>query len=228
MLIKGLLASEMSGKLGGIVAAHNPGGQYFRIFRIPTNPATAAQTAVRNAFLTAGAQWNSDLTEQQRDDWNAYATALGSTNALGDAIDPGGKGLYQGFATPRLRNSLPMPNPAPTVIERAGFTTPTVVSFDLGAQTVSIGYDNSDGWAIEDDGALLVYISPPRSLSINFFKGPYRLAGLELGNTATPPTSPVVIPLPFTIAAGQRVFFRFRATRADGRLAVAQSFLSDA
>lgn len=228
MLVKGLLASVMSGKLGGIVASHNSGGQYFRALAIPVNPATAAQTAVRNAFLSSGAAWVNDLSDQERDDWNAYATALGSTNPLGDPIDPGGKGLYQGFSTPRLRNSLVMPTAAPVVIARPGFTTPTLTGFDLPNQEADIGFDNTDAWANETGGAMLVYISPPRATSINFFKGPYRLAGTILGDPVTAPTSPAPIPLPFTIAATQRVFFRFRITLADGRLAEAQTFLGDA
>ena len=227
VLIKGLLASEMSGKIGGIVASHNKGGQYFRIFRVPVDPGSIDQLEVRNAFQSAGSEWNGTLTPEQREDWDAYATALGSTNPLGDPIDPGGKGLYTGWMTPRLRSSLPAVQAAPLEIFRPGFTTPTIDSIDTGAQTMTIGFDDTDLWANEDDGAMFIYISPPRSLGVNFFKGPYRLADVVLGDAITAPTTPVVVPLPFTLGAGQRVFVRINISRADGRLSDSQRFQSD-
>lgn len=224
MLIKGLLAAEMSGKLGGIVASHNKGGQYFRQLRTPVNPNSAEQQAVRNAFSTATGDWNNVLTVAQREAWDEYAASLGSANALGDFINPGGKGLYTGWNGVRLRAGLDSVDDAPFDIFRPGFTTPTLSSLASGTQQATITFDDSDAWANEDGGAMLIFISPPRNPSVNFFKGPYRLADVVLGDGTTAPTSPVVVDLPFTVGAGQKVFFKFNVTRADGRYSFAQTF----
>lgn len=224
MKIKGLLASEMSGKLGGIVASHNKGGQYFRQLRVPVNPNSADQQAVRNAFASATARWNGILTTQQREDWDVYATSLGSVNPLGDSIDPGGKSLYTGWNGIRLRSGLPAADDVPSDIYRPEFTTPAIDSWTLASQEVDIAFDDTDAWANEDDAALLLYISPPQNPSKNFFKGPYRLAGLIDGDSVTAPTSPFTFGLPFTVAAGQKVFFKANITRADGRYSFAQTF----
>lgn len=228
MLIKGLLAAEMSGKAGGIVASHNRGGQYFRQFRVPVNPATSQQQAIRNAFGSLAAHWTETLTQTQRDDWDAYASVIGSTNAMGDFINPGGKALYQGWNSVRLVNALPRVDDVPTFFERPSLNEPTIDSWDLVAQTVDLDFSTSNPFVDEDDAALLVYISPPRSAGTNFFKGPYRLATAILGDSTTPPTSPATIALPFTVAAGQRVFFKANVTRADGRYSFPIRFRGDA
>ena len=51
----GLLSSAASGKLGGIVASHNRGGQYFRHHSIPVQSRTPAQRLVRYALAAFSA-----------------------------------------------------------------------------------------------------------------------------------------------------------------------------
>ena len=47
MLFKGTIGAAYSGKIGGVVASHNRGGQYFRQHVIPTDPATGLQSTMR-------------------------------------------------------------------------------------------------------------------------------------------------------------------------------------
>jgi hypothetical protein len=55
--------------------------------------------------------------------------------------------------------------------------------------------------------------SPGRSAPV----GGFQYAGQIDGDGTTPPTSPVSIPTPFPLSAGQRVFVRMIAVSADGR-----------
>jgi hypothetical protein len=65
---------------------------------------------------------------------------------------------------------------------------------------------------------LLVYISRPVSPATNFFKGPFRFAGLIEGDAVSPPSPIVQITAPFVVTTGQHVFARLIAALADGRL----------
>jgi hypothetical protein len=78
-------------------------------------------------------------------------------------------------------------------------------------------FTNTDTWATAVGGALLVFMSRGQSPTINSFKGPYRFAG-KVAGAVSPPTSPQNITSPFTLAATQRVFVRFIAVTADGRV----------
>jgi hypothetical protein len=107
---------------------------------------------------------------------------------------------------------------APVIYALANLTTPVPGAITAGPPTtLSLAFTNTDDWANEDDGALLVFASRPQNPTVNFFKGPFQFAGKVAGNTMTPPTSPATITLPFPLVAGQNVFVRMFATRADGR-----------
>ena len=65
---------------------------------------------------------------------------------------------------------------------------------------------------------MIVYSSRPQNQSINFFKGPYQLAGTVDGDDTTAPTSPQEITSPFPLTDGQHLFVQIRVHRIDGRL----------
>jgi hypothetical protein len=83
--------------------------------------------------------------------------------------------------------------------------------------TVHPFFSPDDPWASEVDAAMLFYVSAPQPLTVNFWKGPYRLAGKVLG-AAPPPSSPATIAIPIPAGTDERVFVRARVTAADGRL----------
>jgi hypothetical protein len=105
----------------------------------------------------------------------------------------------------------------PTDFTLGGFTNPSF-GIDATADEVDVTFTNTDAWANEDDSFALVYASRPQNASIDFFKGPYRFAGVIAGDLAVPPTSPAAIALPFATVAGQKVFLKLSVSRADGRL----------
>lgn len=69
-----LLTSELSGALGGVVAASARGGtNYFRVRRRPGNPRTSFQSRVRLIMASLAGAWASVLTDAQRANWEAIA-----------------------------------------------------------------------------------------------------------------------------------------------------------
>jgi hypothetical protein len=98
----------------------------------------------------------------------------------------------------------------------------TIIGIE-SSDDLSVTFDNTDEWANEDDAALLIYTSRAKAPSINFFKGPYRFAGIVAGSGTTPPTSPDnSIASPFELTDGNKLFARVLSVRADGRISAAQ------
>lgn len=208
----------MSGSIGGVVASHNRGGVYFRQRSTPVNPNTSFQQEVRSLFANLQAAWGSVLTNAQRSAWDSYALATPINNVLGSPINIGGKGMFTRGNTPRLQAGLSQVNAGPTVSGLPALTSPGITSLTASTGVMITTFTNTDEWADVTGGALLVFMSRPQSPTINGFKGPYRFAGAILGNSGTPPTSPQNITSPFPLTAGQRIFVRFVAVTADGRL----------
>lgn len=219
MIYKSELLTAASGKLGGTVFSHNKGGPYTRSLVIPVNPATPFQEAVRLIQADLANRWVNNLTSAQRDQWDAYALAVPLPNALGDPKTIGGNAMYIRSNVSRVQAGEPRVDDGPAILDLGSYTAPTIAAPGAAAGTVDISFDNTDDWANEDDAALLIYISRGKNPTINFFKGPYRFAGVVQGDGTTPPVSPATITLPFAVVATQRVFFRFNVSRVDGRLA---------
>jgi hypothetical protein len=219
MLFKSQLIGPASGKMNGMVASHNRGGQYFRQLRIPTNPRSSFQQVVRDALKTLATRYVEVLTGDQRKAWQDYSNAVPLVNRLGDPRSIPAISMYVRCNVPRIQNSLPIVDDAPIINDLGTFTPPTATVVALGT-TMSLAFDNTDDWANEDDSAMLVYTAAAQNASKLFFIGPYRLAGIIPGDGTTPPTSPATITLPSPIGpAGSNFFFKTSVSRADGRLA---------
>ena len=216
MKYKSALLTTGSGKLRGIVASHNRGGQYLRGLTIPVNPNTSQQQAVRNALSTLQVRFSNTLTLAQRNGWATYAINTPVTDALGDSITLTGQQMYVKCNVPRLQSGAAVVDAPPSTSGLISLTLP-VATIAAAGTTASVAFTNTDSWAIAAGGYLLVYASRLISPTVNFFKGPYRFAGKVAGGV-TPPTTPAVITLPFTIGAtGTKMGFRYVATGLDGR-----------
>lgn len=227
MKIKPILA-DMSGRLQGIVASHNRGGQYFRGRTIPNNPSTGAQTAARVAMTNSTNRWTQVLTDGERLAWNAYALANPQVNGFGDAVDIGGLGMYNRVNQPRFYAGLAPIDAAPILNGPAQFTLDEPV-FTYNAGDIDVAFDNTDPWAATDGGALLVFASAAQSITRYSSRGiPLRHIGTVLGDTGTPPTSPATLTPWSPIVAGTRVFLRAYAIGADGRRSAAYETFLDA
>lgn len=224
MLFKPLLGTALSGKVGGIVASHNAGGAYFRTLAIPTNPNSVQQVAVRSAFAGLATTWSNVLTQAQRDIWTAYADNMRVTNRIGEQITLTGLAMFTRTQTARRAAGL-----LPDVLDGPVIFTDAVM-FSLAAtlaseatQQVTIPFNTSTllaPWANEEDSFLMVYLSPPQSPSINFYRGPYRFAGSIEGDPI-PPTTPLLVNAPFAFVEGHKIFTRQIVSQADGRISAA-------
>ena len=129
--------------------------------------------------------------------------------------------MYTRVNVPGIQAGLPRIDDAPLLFN-TGDVGLTAAVFSAAAG-ISISFDVADEWLNEDDSGLLIYASRPQSVGVNFFKGPWRFAGILLGDAITPLTSPQVIsPPPFAFSEGQKMFASARVVRVDGRLSVSQ------
>lgn len=220
MKFKSLLFAQTSGSMGGVTFSHNRGGLYTRSRAIPTNPATPFQEVIRNATTQLTNFWLDTLTVAERLAWETYAENVTVTDRLGEQMKLPPLAMYVRSNVSRLQQGLPRQDAAPVIFNLGGFTGPSF-TFAQATSTLSVTFEPGDGWANEDDSAMLVYTSREQNPTIKFFKGPYRLAGAVLGDLALPPTSPADIVTPFPAAVGNRIFVQVRVTRADGRLSEA-------
>lgn len=225
MLLKGTIASQLSGSLAGLTASHNRGGQYLRARVIPTDPLSSLQAQMRAAMSEANNAW-AGLTQTQRDDWDNYALNTPLLNSLGDPVNVGGKGMFIRGNVPRLYativtgTDLPLVTAAPTTMGLPAAAGLVIGDVDASADTVSIEFDNTAAWAADAAAALLVFTGAPISPARTFFKGPYRLAGMIIG-AMTPPTSPAAVALATGVSTGQKIGVRVVLSTSDGRLSEA-------
>ena len=220
MLLKGILGSQMSGAVGGLVASRNRSGPYFRSRAIPSNPNTSYQQEVRSALSQLSARWSGVLTQAQRDGWDSYALNTPLTNRVGDPVNVGGLGMYQRCNVPLLQTGQAggvIIDVAPTIYNLGDYTAPSVQTVSETTQQLLLNFETTDAWVGEDGSDMLVFISRPKNPSINYFKGPYRYAGAVEGDSITPPTSPATLNCPFPVLEAQRLFIRVAVLRSDGR-----------
>ena len=215
MKFKSALATQVSGSIGGFTASHNRGGMYLRSRAIPTDPASGLQTTRRLYFGIFSAYW-AELSQANRDAWNLYGENVEVTDALGNAIKLSGQQWFVGSASVRARSGFSLVEAGPTTFSRPGLTPPALASAD-DTPELSITFEDSDDWANEDGGGLLIQVGRPQSPGVNFFKGPWRYADSIDGDDTTPPTSPAAIASPYALTIGQKVWVRVTCIMADGR-----------
>lgn len=213
-----------SGAVGGLVASHNKGGNYFRALVIPVNPQTPQQVLVRNSLSQLVGAWTNTLTQLQRDAWDLYALNVPVTDVLGQTISLSGQQHF-------IRSNVPRIQGLDTGIAGAILDGPTIFNtgevdssafFNLASPSTSTyTFDNTLAWANEDNALLLTWYGRPVNASVTFFKGPYNIGPIIAGNATTAPTSPAVQTTPFVYAVGQRANAYSRISRADGRLSAA-------
>lgn len=209
MKFKSHILTQASGSVGGTTYATNRSGLYMRARAIPTNPGTALQTIVRNAFSTLTTRWGT-LTDTQRANWAIYANNVPWKNTLGDSIKLTGPTMYVGSNTPRIQAGDSIIDNAPT-----SFTVPAIASPDLYQDVLTPFAVNFalDTGGLDPTDLIYLYASTAKSPTINYFKGPYQFN--SKGNGTTPIMA--LLPNP-TWTIGQKMFLRAQISYADGRL----------
>lgn len=216
MKFQSQIIASGSGSIGGCTYSRNRWGQYVRRRAMPVFPATSFQATITNAMASLLPLWRSQGTLVQ-EGWNSYALTCPRTDALGSTYYLTGQGMFIACNTLRIQLGAAVSALVPGIAGIGLMTVPGITSLTATTRVAIITFLNTDNWANGTAGRLAVYSSRPQSLGVNFFKGPFRLAG-TINGAGTPPTSPQNVTTPFQLSAGQRVFFRFRATDQIARL----------
>jgi hypothetical protein len=225
MLFRGTIIGPASGKLNGIVASHNRGGQYFRTHVIPTDPATDRQLVCRSAIASAYSLWEG-LSAPVRQSWQNYAALFRRPNRLGDPRSNIGWTEFSRTALPRIQAN------AEFALSLADISVPPALSgMEINpAPTCSIAsagtifrvtYALGQSWQFSEENILLLYLSSVRTspgvrgiaslpATRNWFRGPYQLATYVLGDSGDPLEGELDFTMPDTVPEGARVFYRIR------------------
>lgn len=210
--------AQISGSIAGTVFSRNRYGAYARNRSIPVNPNTPKQQKVRAAVALLASQWYNSLSAANRELWTIYADNVAVKNRLGDDINLTGFNMYVRTNTPLINADLAEVDAGPTTFTLAEQDPTASAAISEATQNISLTFDTGLPWVDEDDAYMLVYASPPQNDSINFYAGPYNLADTIDGDSASAPTSPATIAVPFAVVEDQKVFLQARIVRADGRL----------
>jgi len=207
-----------SGALGNYVLSHNRYGYYLRNRVVPTNPSSIRQQEIRTALGEMSQRWSTVLTPGQRDAWEVYAANIAVTNRIGQVIYLTGHAMYVACNSARVYAGLDVVDDGPTTLTRPDADSGFGATGSEATQQISVAFDDTRDWASEDGAAMVVQMSQPTGVGTSYNQGPYRHAGVILGDAASPPTSPQLIAVPFPVAENQLVSVQARITRADGRL----------
>lgn len=211
---------QMSGSIAGDTFSRNRYGNYVRARTKPVNPNTARQIAVRSAIATLTTRWSQTLTGVQRTAWNLYADSVNMTNRLGETVHLSGFNHYIRSNVTRETGPTVLVDDGPTVFELPAQDPTMAVTASEATQQLTVSFDNTMDWAVEDGAFLFLFQGRPQNAQRNFFGGPWRfinyVGGVDPGGAVTPSVNVG----PFAIAEGQRQWIYARIARADGRLGV--------
>lgn len=180
-LIRYAEGQQRSGSIGASTYSHNRYGQYIRARSIPVNPNTTRQVDVRNTMRALTIGWSTILTQDQRDAWTVYAHNITWLNALSDSVFLTGLNHYVRSNVPRILCGIDRQDDAPCILtlaipeQQLGFTA------SEATQILSVTFDATADWALEDDGFQIVYMGIPKPGSTEFFNGPWRRICCILG-----------------------------------------------
>ena len=214
MKYESIILASASGSVGGCTYSSNRAGQYIRRRAKPVNPGSLFAQVITAAMASLVARWTQTLDTAQRSAWDAIAFGRSET----------GLNLYVKYNVLKIQFGFTVVDTAPIDATVAPLSPATFVGdIDEAGLQIEVNFLNTDPWATAVGGGLGVFVSRPQGQTINFFKGPYRLAGVVVG-AVVPPTSPATFSVPFPIVENQKVFTQLRAIQADGRISGVMNF----
>jgi hypothetical protein len=163
-------------------------------------------------------QWSAILTAGQRGAWATYAAAIAMKNRLGETVYLTGFNHFVRSNVAFLTTYGQYAAAGPTDLSLPAKDTNFAVSGSVATQLITVVYDATQPWATLTLSTFNVYMGQPRKQTQNFFAGPWKYGGAEIGVTGAPPASPFTFAAPFTLVLGQLVTCYARIRMADGRL----------
>lgn len=208
----------ISGSVAQVVHARNAHGQYTRPRTTPTDTPSLRKTRYRTRWATIAALWSNTLTLAQRTLWNEYGRVKVIQREDGRRLQLSGQQWCQRINQSRQTPALGTILVPPTTLSAPTWTVPTVNTF-AGIGTLTIAFDNTESWANDLGGALIVFAGNDAPVTHNFFAGPWRRAAIIRGNPAPPPISPRIVTDPWLPTASFNRWFRAYVILGDGRVA---------
>jgi hypothetical protein len=209
MKFKPILATDLSGHIGGLVASHNTYGPYFRQRVRPVNRKTLAQQDQRSAVAATSQAWRA-LDPSVQATWTAASVV--KTSKKGDRITLSGQAAYVFVNTLRTRAGLSEitvpPSSGPGSLVVVPSLTPPTVAF-ASATTITVTFA-ADGWNAADGGIIIsggLLTSNGQS---------FKSAALAVDILTNPGTGVVTVTLPFAVPINARIRLQFHATAPDG------------
>jgi len=225
MKFKSSVFTQVSGSVGGLTYAHNQNGMYVRSRAVPTNPLSPAQQTIREAMADAQVAWKA-LSAGARTAWNAYAAGTPVTDSLGNSQHLTGLAMFLRQHVSRYQTGQTPITVGPSTMGLSGLND-LAVAQHLAQDAYDVSYDPASEWAITTGGYMAVYQSPPKSPTVNFYKGPFKFAGVLPGSTGAPPASPFFVGSLYALVSGQRYFLRVIAVDSEGRMSAEQFLILD-
>jgi hypothetical protein len=197
--------------------SHNRYGYYLRNRVKPTNPSSPRQQEIRTILAECSQRWSGTLTSDQRAGWDVYAANIARYNRIGSTIYLTGHAMYVSCNSARIYAGLDAVDNAPTILTMPEADGSLAAAASEATQKLAITFDDTRDWCSEEDAAMTIQMSMPSGAGTNYNMGPFRHAGVILGNS-TPPSSPASLDVPWPVAENQLITVQARIVRADGRL----------
>lgn len=201
LIVMGEFMTNISGKTGGTINSHNKGGAYTKNFAMPSNPRSIYQIQARNRMTTYAQNWR-NLTQVQRDAWNAAVGSFPYVNRVGKTCILSGIALYN-----KLNVNLalvgasalvlpPTPSGVAAVASLVGTNVSNVTTLTYTPSPVPVG------------SAWLVWATPGLSPGVKFNKNRFRLIGFLAAAATSPSVQTVAYNARFGAApVGSRIYY---------------------
>lgn len=203
------LIGRLSRSAGSTTAGHNRYGAYLRNRVIPTNPVSGPQTAVRDQFSNVTQAWR-DLTQSERDAWDAFGPEIVRTDSLGETYTLNGQTAFMYVNRNRITCGQSILTAAPLVDPPPALLTATATLDDT--PTMSLAYTATP---LAANDKLLIFATRGVSQGKNFLpNGDYKLIMI----TAAAAASPANILAAYTAVFGspigdEKIFFKLKVVR---------------
>lgn len=209
--------TDIRGSIGGTTFSRGAGGNIARARKKPVNPRTLLQNARRAVIANLTKYWSGTLTEQQRTDWRAYASGTSWTNKLGQSIQINGLAAFVRLNALRVLGGLTIVAAAPTAMGHAGGVS---LAFAAESDTTKLQLAEPTGAFDKDLDGHTLWIAGGIPVEAGHLSLPSKWQFIQIveGDSITPPTFPLELTAPFTMAAGQRISIRSMFSDPENRV----------
>lgn len=208
------LMNSASGKLAGVVAANNRGGNYLRSRVIPSNPRGTQQSRIRAILASLASAWRSTLTTVQRDAWQL----LGDDQNTGEnRFIAANSILLQGGGTRQPVAPASASGTFTPFVFGAGAAAAGQITINDDGELKFFPANATDDWNAAAGGVINLYATQGQSPSRYAKEFPYSWKGSRVRAGAAL-AAVQTIPSGLTLIAGQIVYVRVTSASASGKL----------